>query len=371
MVWIDRQESEVNTSFFDAVLELPSALDEKSVEVMLHIKDQKIRATLYPYETAPEPNDKKVYVCVHLFQPLLLQWGDRFEVRGWKASEFHAEGRVLNSFMKKDKSSDVKKKLEFLESLSGSEKDMLLAKTQEGGIHGLGEEDMTSFCALSKDTLVKISRELEEEGKLKILSFSPLRLLTQTSFDFLCDQILAYLSHFHSKNPGEIGMGIESVGERFKLHSRVLSLALKQLTRTGKINEYGNLIAQSGFQVRLSADEEKLLQDLEEMSLKGELHSVSFEELKKRFRLSTKNLNRLLDFLIERKKIVRGKDGYIVHSNWLEELIHKLKNSGKKELSVSEFKLMTGLSRKYAIPLLELLDQMGVTRRRGPGREIL
>jgi selenocysteine-specific elongation factor len=48
-----------------------------------------------------------------------------------------------------------------------------------------------------------------------------------------------------------------------------------------------------------------------------------------------------------------------------------IKESGKRELTVSDFKKMTGLSRKYAIPLLELLDQMGVTRRKGPSRLIL
>ena len=361
----------MNTSFFDAVLELPSPLGEKSLEVMVHSKGQKIRATMYSYEAASDRDDKQLYVRVHLSQPFLLKWGDRFDARGWRAPEFRAEGRVLNPFTEKVKPSELKKRPELLGRLSGSEKEMILAKTQEGGIHGLGEEEMTSFCSLSRETLVKLSRELEEEGELKILSFLPLHLLTQTSFDFLCDQILAYLSQFHSKNPGEIGVLIDSVGERFKLHFRILSLAMRQLTRTGKINEYGNYIAQAGFQVQLSPEEEKLLKDLEEMSLKGELHSISFEELKKRFRLSTKNLSRLLDLLIERKKIVKGKDGYIIHSSWLEELIQKLKNSGKQELSVSEFKMMTGLSRKYAIPLLELLDQMGVTRRRGPGREIL
>jgi hypothetical protein len=40
-------------------------------------------------------------------------------------------------------------------------------------------------------------------------------------------------------------------------------------------------------------------------------------------------------------------------------------------LTVGEFKDLTGLSRKFAIPLLELLDEMGVTRRRGATREIL
>ncbi len=361
----------MNTSFFDAMFELSSSVDEKSLEVMLHIKGQKIQATMYPYEAASDRDDKQLYVRVHLSQPLQLMWGDRFDLRGCKAVDFHAAGKVLNPFMKKTKPGELKKRLELLGRLSGSEREMLLAKTQEGGIHGLGEEEMAFFCSLSRETLVKISRELEEAGELKILSFSPLHLLTQTSFDFLCDQILAYLSQFHSKNSGEIGACIDNVRERFKLHPRILSLALKQLTRTGKINELGSHIARADFQVQISPEEEVLLKELEAMSLKGELHSVSFEELKLRFHLSTKNLNRLLDFLIERKKIVKGKDGYIIHSSWLEELIQKLKNSGKQELSVSEFKLMTGLSRKYAIPLLELLDQMGVTRRKGPGREIL
>lgn len=368
---VDRQEIAVNTSFFDGVLGMPLLLGEKSLEVTVHIKGQKIRATMYPYEAADDQDVAQIYVRMHLSRPILLKWGDSFNVRGERLSGFNAEGRVLNPFMNKIKPGELKKRPELLRRLSGSEKDMLLAKTQEGGIHGQREEALISFCSLPRETLVKLSRDLEAEGEIKILCFSPLHLLTQTSFDFLCDQILTFLSHFHSKNPGDRGVHIDSVGEKFKLHPRILSLALKQLTRTGKITAHGNHIARTGFQVQLSPEEEKLLKDLERMSLKGELHSVSFEELKQRFGLSTKNLNRLLDFLIERKKVVKGKDGYIVHSSWLEELIQKLKNSGKRELSVSEFKMLTGLSRKYAIPLLELLDQMGVTRRRGPSREIL
>jgi selenocysteine-specific elongation factor len=361
----------VNTSFFDAVLDSLLPLDDKSFEVMLHLKGDKIRATVFPYQKAKDQSDSNPYVRLYLSRPLHLHWGDRFTLRGWNAPGYQAGGKVLNPFKKKVKPSELKKRPELLERLSGSEKEMLLAKIQEGGIHGLREEDIASFCSLSRKTLVKLSHELEEKGELKILSFLPLHLLARASFDYLCDQVLAYLSQFHTRNPGEIGVHMESVGVRFKLPPRIVSLAVKQLSRSGQVTEYGDLIAQAGFRVKLSAEEEELLKDLEEMSLKGELHSVSFEELKKRFHLSSRNLNRLLDFLVERKKIVKGKDGYIIHSRWLEELIQRLRNSGKRELSVSEFKTMTGLSRKYAIPLLELLDQMGVTRRRGPGREIL
>ena len=110
---------------------------------------------------------------------------------------------------------------------------------------------------------------------------------------------------------------------------------------------------------------------MEKMSLKGEFQFISVEELQGRFNLSAKRVQQLLSILVERKKIVQGKEGFILHSLWLDETIKKLKGLEKKELSVSEFKKMTGLSRKYAIPLLELLDQMGITRRKGPAREIL
>ena len=87
--------------------------------------------------------------------------------------------------------------------------------------------------------------------------------------------------------------------------------------------------------------------------------------------MSTAKLNRMISLLVERKKVVLGNEGLILHSHWLKELIQKMRLSGKKELTVADFKEMTGLSRKYAIPLLELLDQKGITKRKGPVRVIV
>ena len=79
----------------------------------------------------------------------------------------------------------------------------------------------------------------------------------------------------------------------------------------------------------------------------------------------------MVALVAERKKIVEGIDGFLLHSRWLDEIIAKVRGSGKRELTVADFKVMTGLSRKYSIPLLELLDSMGVTRRKGSVRDIL
>jgi len=151
----------------------------------------------------------------------------------------------------------------------------------------------------------------------------------------------------------------------------ILTLALKHLLKTGEVRDLGGELSLAGFKRAITAREENILRELEEMCFKGEFHSVSSKDLQKRFRLSSKGLQQLISLLIDRKKVVQGKDGFILHSRWLDEVILKIRNYGKQELTVSDFKKMTGLTRKYAIPLLELLDQMGVTRRRGSSREIL
>jgi selenocysteine-specific elongation factor len=248
---------------------------------------------------------------------------------------------------------------------------MVLARTRLGSVKGLTEKELTEFSSLPRDELLKLSRQLEEEGKIRILSFSPLFLLSQESVDFLCHRILAYLSEFHEKHPEDFGLSPAKIQRRFGLPRRVLTLVLKLLDRTGQTSQDEGGVALGDFSAHPSPEEETLLRDMEKMYIEGELPLVSLNELQKRFNLSKKKLNRMLSFLVERRKIVRGRDGFFLHSRWLDEVIQRIRSSEKKELSVYDFKQMTGLTRKYAIPLLELLDEMGVTQRKGSTREII
>jgi len=173
------------------------------------------------------------------------------------------------------------------------------------------------------------------------------------------------------KEEEERGVTSERIERRFALARQILRLALKTLAHEGKIRELGNLVALSSFELALMPEEQKIMERLEEMCFKGKLRSVSLKDIRLKFHLSPKKLEKLLSFLIERKKVVQGREGFFLHSRWLDDVISNIRELGKRELTVSDFKKMTGLSRKYAIPLLELLDEMQVTRRKGPSREIL
>jgi selenocysteine-specific elongation factor len=254
---------------------------------------------------------------------------------------------------------------------AGSEKDQLAALCREKGLRGLRERDVADLGYLSEERLQALSEQLEAEGKVKILSFSPLFLVSQESFDYFCEKMLAYLEQFHKRHPAMKGIPLEKIKERFGIAEMVLWLAVKTLEKAGKVRVARQRLMLAAHEVALSPQEEKILRKLEEMCYRGEFQSVSLSEVRREFRLSAERLDRLLAILAERRKIIQGPEGLFIHSRWLDETVDKVKGLGKKEMTVGDFKAITGLSRKYAIPLLELLDQMGVTRRKGSIREIL
>ncbi|MGD2294606.1 MAG: SelB C-terminal domain-containing protein [Candidatus Aminicenantes bacterium] len=360
----------MKTSSFDAVVDLSVPEKSKIHDASLVFEKETVSASFSFYEEEPSSH-QRVFVYVAASKPVSVRWGDVFRVQGPGSKVEWGKGRVLNPNARKSPGKGAKNKVAFLRQLLGDEKDLISVLAQKKGVKGLKEKEALNFAPLSKETLLALSLKLESEDQIRILSFSPLFLISQASFEFLCRKILSFLSRYHKTHPDELGVSLKEVEKKFDLPPRILSLALKQLLKEGRIKEVEKRLALIGFELSLTPEEEELLDRMEKMYLEGKLHSVSLEELRSRFRLSSRRLENLLSLLTERRKIVQGKDGFILHSKWLDELVAQIRNSGQKELSVADFKKMTGLSRKYAIPLLELLDQMGVTRRKGPTREIL
>jgi selenocysteine-specific elongation factor len=90
--------------------------------------------------------------------------------------------------------------------------------------------------------------------------------------------------------------------------------------------------------------------------------------------VETKRAERILQMLLRDKNLVRITPELIFHRDALAHLKQRLstyKKSKGERISVPVFKELTGITRKYAIPLLEYLDRERVTRRAGDERVIL
>ena len=254
---------------------------------------------------------------------------------------------------------------------ASTDKDKLAALVKLRGLKGLTAAEIQRKLGLDPESALPLAQALEAEGIVLILTFSPLRLLAGGSLDFLREKIKDHIGRYHRQHPTELGLSKDKLGKRYIVPRRILSLAVRSLLRGGEAAETEGRLHLAGFQPSLLPREEKLLAELETICLKGDFDPGPLEEFRARHHLAAGALDRLMSILVSRRKIVRGRDGLYLHSQWLEEVVAKVRSAPGGELSVADFKRIIGLSRKYAIPLLELLDQMGITRRKGSRREIL
>ncbi|MBE0712295.1 MAG: SelB C-terminal domain-containing protein [Candidatus Aminicenantes bacterium] len=353
---------------FDAVLDFPLGKLGQDVPAEVAFLDGGVGVRFIEY---PVPGRKGVpFVRALAVGPIDVKWGDPFEVRT-AAGGILGRGTCLYPGSPSPDELKLSKRKALLARLSLGEKDMILALAEEGGLKGLKGEDIAVFCRLPRSRVEALAHLLEEEGKARILEFAPLFLVSQGTLDFLRGRVVSFLTQYHKNHASQRGAPLEKLGKRFDAPRTVLVLALRLLAKEGRIIEEAGIVRLSEFRIPLTAADEETVAALERMVLSGELGSVTMDDIQSQFKLTQGKLHMLLAVLAERKKIVEGLDGFILHSSWLDEIVRKIRGSGKRELTVADFKVMTGLSRKYSIPLLELLDSMGITKRKGSVRDIL
>ena len=357
------------TQSFDVSLDFPPKRTGTGRKALFLFRKKIYPAEYREYPAEPTAPGRR-YARATANLPFYLKWKEPFEVLDESRAPL-GRGVVLDPASEDPKKLRTPKRLAGLGLLAGDAKDMVLALAEAKGFQGLREKEIVDFSGLEPEALETPARLLEEEGKARILAFSPLFLLSQESFDFLCGRILEFVGQFHAKHPESRGVAVDKIAKRFELVETVSQLALKHLLKTGAVQVLDNVVALAGFTVPLSKVEEGILEEMEKMCYEGKFSATTLEDVRTRFYLSPARLQTLLGMLAEKKKIVQGKDGFYIHASWLDEVVRRVRASGKRDMSVADFKEMIGLSRKYAIPLLELLDEMGVTKRSGPGRIVL
>ena len=353
---------------FDAVLDFPLGKDGAGLRAEAVFLGGAVAARFTEYAV---PGRQTVpFVRVVAAGPIDVKWGDPFEVRTADAGTL-GRGTCLYPGSPPADELKLSKRKSLLQRFALGERDMLLGLAELGGLKGLRGDDVALFSRLARPRLEALARALEEEGRVRILAFSPLFLVSQDSLDFLRGRIVSFLTQYHKAHPGQRGAPLEKIEKRFEAPRPVLVLALRFLGKEGRALEEGGVVRLPDFRIPLTGADEETLAALEQMVLSGQIGSVTLDDIRAQFKLSPGKLQTLLAVLMERKTIVEGLDGFILHSRWLDDIVRRVRASGKRELTVADFKAMTGLSRKYSIPLLELLDSIGVTRRKGSVRDIL
>jgi selenocysteine-specific elongation factor len=191
----------------------------------------------------------------------------------------------------------------------------------------------------------------------------------------LGEPALAALESFHRENPLRAGMPREELRARAFGTAPVVAFerVLADLAAAGKVRLAPDTVSAARHEVRLSAGEEEARLLLVDAARAAGLAGVEVPSLAAREGRDAKLLERIARVLVTEGTLARVGEDLRVHREHLEALKLRVRErwAPGSKVEVGAFKDLTGLSRKYVIPLLEYLDREKVTRRAGNDRVVL
>jgi selenocysteine-specific elongation factor len=361
------------TSRIDALLSLlPSAKvlkDGARVHFHAYTSETIAEARLYrakdhgPKQLKP---GEEAYAQLRFAEPLLLLPGDRFIVRQFSPVVTIGGGVVLDASpaARRQRAEDAVAFLKIMRD--GSPEQVLTARAARRGAAGLRLEDISGEMNIRREEAVKLAAAA---GLVRCdaLFVAPAAYSKATS-----DALLA-VRKFHDANPLVTGMSKEELRDRIKLGPEVFYGVLGKLAEEKKLEVAGELVHLPGRGVVMKDEEAESKKIIEQAFASAGLKVPSLKEVLAGLRVDKIRAQKIVTLLLRDKILIKISEELVFHHSALVELRQKiaaLKATAPK-IDVARFKDMTGVSRKYAIPLLEYLDREHVTRRVGDERVIL
>jgi selenocysteine-specific elongation factor len=178
------------------------------------------------------------------------------------------------------------------------------------------------------------------------------------------------LGRFHANKPLLAGMAKEEL-RNLALPGSPPFLLDELLRRVPEVTIEGDIVRLASHRISLKTDESEATAKIESLFRDAGLAVPSTAEVLSKSGIEAARARTLLQILLRDRKLIKINDELILHLSAMEALRNILAIRAGTRFSVPDFKNWTGVSRKYAIPLLEFLDREHVTRREGDTRIVL
>jgi selenocysteine-specific elongation factor len=307
---------------------------------------------------------------LRLEAPAAAGRGDRLVLRSYSPAETVGGAVVLDPLPPRRRSADRPR----LERLRDAAALLDAAETlvDEAGPAGIEAPVLAARLTAPR---ARLAAELPGRATLAVLGQDPVVVVSRDALGRLGGAALALLEAFHREQPLKAGMPREELRERAfgGVPGIVFERVLSDLAAAGRARLLPDAVAAARHEVRLSAGEDEARRLLLDEAGGAGLAGVELPALAGRSGKDEKLLERVARVLVAERVLDRVGTGFLVHREHLEALKLRVRErwpAGAK-VEVGAFKELTGLSRKYVIPLLEYLDREKVTRRAGNDRIVL
>ncbi len=312
-------------------------------------------------------------VQLRLDTPVALVKDDRFVIRSYSPVYTIGGGKVLNPIPVKHKRFKPET-VDGLKALDHQESDAIIAFHVEAAAYqGVSFSHLKMKTNLPDKQLDKILQALLSQKLLIQVEKENRIYIHQSCFEMLKDDTRRQLADYHQSNPLKAGMPKEELKSKFPplLTSRLFNLTLNQMIREKEIVQEDNMIRLASHAVSLGGKQADVKDKILKTYLEAGLQPPYFKELVKSLDSDAKRAKEVLLHLVTEGTIIKVKEDLYFHHQAIKDLKNKLIEflAAQGEITTPQFKEMTGVSRKYVIPLAEYFDATQVTLRVGDVRK--
>ncbi|HEX3131367.1 MAG TPA: selenocysteine-specific translation elongation factor, partial [Thermoanaerobaculia bacterium] len=319
-------------------------------------------AGLMPGETGP--------VEIRLEAPVAAIRGDRYIVRRPSPAATLGGGEVLDPRWRRHRGTILG---QALTALQGDLRQALAFWVQEAGERGATAPELARRLGLPPPRVEAELRKITSANKLIEVPGPSPRWIAPSAVQRVTERAKRVVKEYFQKDRLADGMPKAEAVRRI-LRGRAAELApvyLGWLEAQKVLAVQGDQVVLPGRSAQLTGEESQLAAAVVERFDRGGLTPPSPSELSIGLNAKPQILEGVIRHMVSRGQLIRLPDGLILAASAVANLKRDLLATGWERFSVPEFKDRFGLSRKWAIPLLEHLDSTGVTRRVGDERMIV
>ncbi|HWY59110.1 MAG TPA: selenocysteine-specific translation elongation factor [Terriglobales bacterium] len=348
---------------------LPSAKPLKDrARVHLHSYTSETIASVVLYGRKQVGPGESAFAQLRLSEPTLLLPGDRFIIRQFSPVVTSGGGVVVENAPPK-RVKGATEYAQFLKTLVEELRSgMVQARVVASGARGLGIAEAvarTGWLAEQIISGVSASPEIVCIGDI---------LISRPALELVRKDLISALDAFHKHNALVAGMSREELRGRFsEVAPAVFDGVLGDALQAKKIELSGELVRLAGRGVVMKDEEAESKKIIEVAFANAGLKVPALKDVLAGLKVDRVRAQKIVTLLLRDKVLVKISDDLVFHQSALVDLRQRMAAEKTKSprLDVARFKDLTGVSRKYAIPLLEYLDREHVTRRVGDERVIL
>ena len=313
-------------------------------------------------------------VQLRLDTPVALVKDDPFVIRSYSPISTIGGGKVLNPIPLKHKRFKPDA-FEALKTLGHQAPEAIISfHLAASGYQGVSFAHLKMMTNLPDKQLENVLQGLLSQKELIQIDKENRIYIHNSCLEKLKIETRRQLAAYHKTNPLKAGMPKEEIKSKFPplLTSKLFNLTLNQMIKENEIAQEENIIRLASHAVSLGGKQADVKDKILKTYLNAGLEPPYFKEFAKSLDSDAKRSREVLMHLVNEGIIIKVKEDLFFHAEAINTLKKKLVNffEAQVEITTPQFKEMTGVSRKYVIPLAEYFDSTNVTLRVGDVRKL-